>query len=286
MRKPFALLAAAALALGLGAGPLAAQPAAATNPPETSVTTAVERTVLRTQPGAQAIEVSQDGTTFGPGLQEPVFNDVELLVPGDTVNDSIWLRNASSLPVEVSLIVEWAGPPEGSELDDLLTITVEDASATVTQLRAERLTTAVHPLEPGGVVEVPLSAHLPLEAGNSTQRDQVQLRFLIGVGGDEEPTTEPPTTEPPTTQPPTEPPTSPIPPTDPPTTAPPGPPDGPGDSPTGPDDGAPGDQGDRADEGPLARTGAEVAGLIAVGLLILGAGIALVLAARRRRDKE
>jgi len=42
------------------------------------------------------IVVSADGTTFGPGVATELFDDLALIVPGDSMASSVWVRNQSA----------------------------------------------------------------------------------------------------------------------------------------------------------------------------------------------
>lgn len=57
----------------------------------------------------QGVEVSADGTRFGRSLPEALFQDLPVVVPGDSVSRTLWVRNSSDTAgvLRVSVIDGW-----------------------------------------------------------------------------------------------------------------------------------------------------------------------------------
>ncbi|MCT1872264.1 LPXTG cell wall anchor domain-containing protein [Brevibacterium luteolum] len=207
------------------------------------------------------IEVSVDGENWAPKLPRQLFDSVDRLSPGDRVNDTVWLRNATAAPIAVRVQMRWIGPADTAAIDDAIAVGMNGSSATVRQLRAEPLTVDLGKLAPQATARLDAEAVLPFSAPNATQSRYLELDLILQLSGDDDPG--------PSGEPRPDPPAS---------STPPGPE---GDSEDGERSLPRDDEADRW--APLPRTGAETLLLLAAGLVAIGVGITALLVARHRR---
>ena len=265
-------------------------------------------------PQGSSVLVSTDGENWSPQLPSHFLNDILNLSPGDHVTDTLWLRNNADVPLAIRVQLRWTGPEEPTDLEKVMTVGLEGQTSIAGQLRTQPLTVVLGEFAPQETTQVDLMADLPFSAGPSTESERIGLELAIQIrrnpqgGTDPTPTpTEPGTpspTEPETPSPsesvtpspsepgtptPTEPgtPTStesaaPVP-TEPGASTPSHPTDPGAPSPTAPTPPEP-SAGSPDSTSRLAHTGANPWPLFIGSALAIGAGIFLVLAARRRRN--
>ncbi|ALE05174.1 hypothetical protein AL755_06260 [Arthrobacter sp. ERGS1:01] len=148
-------------ALGLGAAPALAGPAPFTYPGSLAMDGG--------EPGNQGsgnniggtgMLYSGDGVHYGTDVPD-LFAGAPKLVPGESLERTIWLRNANAMAVEVSIVPPV--PSSGVQVD------VNAGSSKVVAL------------EPGGSASVRIGARLPEDAGNGSQsrQDAVTLRVVV-----------------------------------------------------------------------------------------------------------
>ncbi|WP_165884653.1 LPXTG cell wall anchor domain-containing protein [Brevibacterium luteolum] len=213
---------------------------------------------------AGKVQVSVDERTWNDELPREIFDSVEHMAPGDDVTDTVWVRNVTAEPLKIAVQMRWAGPEAATALDDVLTVGLNDASATVGQLRQEPLTVSLGNVGPDQVARVDAGAHLPLSAGNSTQREYLQFELVLQLSEGTTPSPQP--SDSPSEDPGPEPSSDPS------------------SEPTGEAD--PPQDDEDARQLPLPRTGAEVLMLAIIGGFVLAAGVAALVATRRRRESD
>ncbi|MCT1689540.1 LPXTG cell wall anchor domain-containing protein [Brevibacterium sp. p3-SID960] len=207
------------------------------------------------------IEVSVDGENWAPQLPRQLFDSVDRLSPGDRVDDTVWLRNATDAPIAVRVQMRWIGPADTAAIDDAIAVGMNGSSATVRQLRAEPLTADLGKLAPQATARLDAEAVLPFSAPNATQSRYLGLDLVLQLSGEDD--------------------------------------SGPSDalrpvpSASSAQHGSENDsegserslpRDDEADRwAPLPRTGVETLLLLAAGLVAIGVGITALLVARHRR---
>lgn len=221
-------------------------------------------TVAFSQPNTSGpkIEVSTDQHNWAPQLDRPVFDHVDRIVPGDSQSTTIWLRNTANRPLNVTLSMRWAGARQPNDLGSFLSLGIENKNVSAESLRTNPLSVDAGRLAPGETTKMNVYASLAESAPNPTQREQLKVAFVVQMrdGSD----TPPPSKEPPTSAP-----------NNPPETG----PKQPSDSDAKPQDGT--TPSDRT-PGLLPRTGAQVLGVLAVGLAVFAVGLVIVRFTRRR----
>lgn len=71
--------------------------------------------------------VSRDGVTFTPELSGGLFDDADVLVPRDSVDSSLWLRNDTTEPAQVRISVAQVAT-SSTELADSITFMTTDVA--------------------------------------------------------------------------------------------------------------------------------------------------------------
>lgn len=218
-------------------------------------------TVAFSQPHASKpkIEVSTDQHKWAPQLDRPVFDHVDRIAPGDSQSTTIWLRNTAKRPLNVTLSMRWTGTKQPSDLDSYLSLGIDSKNVSAESLRTNPLSVNAGRLAPGETTRVNVHASLAESAPNPTQREQLKVAFVVQMrdGSD----TPPPSKEPPTSTP-----------QNPPEAGPKQPSESDQDG-TTPSDRTP---------GLLPRTGAQILGVLAVGLAVFAVGLGIVRLTRRR----
>ncbi|MBU8579132.1 LPXTG cell wall anchor domain-containing protein [Brevibacterium luteolum] len=224
---------------------------------------------------AAKIQVSVDEQNYSDRMPRGLFDSIDRIVPGDTIHDGLWLKNTTTDAINVTVQLRWSGPENPTALDDVLTVGLNGDTTTAGQLRAQPLTVDLGQLNGQATTKVDATAALPLSADNSTQREYLQLELVLQLSGEDAPSPTP-------TDDPGDDPTAGS--TPGPTSEPTGQPTGePTDGPTSQPEPTATQPPHDDDNSPLPRTGAEIAILAVVGLIIIAGGITAILATRRKR---
>lgn len=133
------------------------------------------------------LELSSDGTSFAPSLNEPLFPEPFLLVPGQSVSDSLWALNTADETALVSLYpteVESTLPESAPPADDFrvgaqtqqqgeISIAVADLDPCVPIAQAV--------LAPGEDAEIAIVVSLPFTSGNESQQQSISMDFVVDL---------------------------------------------------------------------------------------------------------
>lgn len=224
-----ALAAATALTLGLvGAGALAA-PAAASSGTE--------------------VLVSDNGVDFAPQLTDGLFDNLGLLVPGESVSASLWVRNTAASDASMRLTL--ADLVSSSEVfTQTLSMAVVSGTHmwdwTFSELLACDTVIPSMPIATGETVRIDLTVTMGDAVGQQAQDESVMVGFVVDARDAADPF--------------------------------------PAEGCADPDDGGP-DGGEGDPDESLSNTGANVfrLSLLSVGLFVIGL---IVVLSRRRRDEQ
>lgn len=217
------------------------------------------------------IQFSADGASWSATPPAPLFPDGILLVPGDSTSMTVWVRNANpAAGVLVAAIGEVYASDEMAARGFRLAAHDNDGAG-LSRTAFERLARCMH-LVPARVVQpneqVEITVVVDLSAaltGQQAQHERVSFELWFGL-------TDAAATQPPTSGCPADPIIVPGLPEPPPSTTTPAPPT------TIAPPSRPG--------GDLARTGASVFGVVAVGAALGGAGSLLTTIAARRHERH
>ncbi|RZI86994.1 MAG: LPXTG cell wall anchor domain-containing protein [Microbacterium sp.] len=129
---------------------------------------------------ADEIGISEDGTSWGAGLDEPLFDPAVRWVPGDSRTESFFVRNQG--PSGASMTIE----ARSADRDDLLEDDEIDLRARVAGGRWVELRNGVastrltdREIAEGGVVEVDVNARFDPSSTNQSQVKRLALDFRV-----------------------------------------------------------------------------------------------------------
>ncbi len=234
-------------------------------------------------PGASInrLELSSDGSNFAPSLSEPLFPEPFLLVPGQSVSDSLWALNTSEETAIVSLYPTEIDStlPESTSPDDDFRVGARTQQQDATSFSVAELDSCIPlaqaVLAPGEDAEITIAVALPFTSGNVSQQQSISVDFVVDLrpetGGGERcgPDPNPDPIPDPDPNPDPDPGPSPDP-------GPPGVDPGPGALPIA----QPDSPSVVPDNDPLPRTGNDVLPLLLLGLVAIVGGAALRRAGR------
>lgn len=203
------------------------------------------------------ILVSDDGVTFAPTLTDGLFDGLGLLVPGESISTSLWVRNPSSTDGSLRLTVEDLVTPSQAFADNVtLSADVGNFIWTWSLAELEACGTVVPTLAigAGDTVRIDLTAALGDVTGLDAQNESANVGISVMVRDAVSPFPNEPCLQAPV-------------------------------DPTDPDDGD-GDNGGGGSDGGLSGTGADVAATLWAAVILLAGGFLIVFARRRRRDED
>lgn len=224
-----------------------------------AVTAAVA--ALLAVPAAQAatpeILVSDDGVSFAPTLTDGLFDGLGLLVPGESISASLWVRNPSSTDGSLRLTIDDLVTPSQVFADNV-TLTADSGNLTWSWSLADLEDCgAVVPtlaIGAGDTVRIDLTAALGDVSGLDAQNESASVGLSVIVRDAVNPFPNEACAEAPV-------------------------------DPTDPDDGDGNNAGGGSD-GSLSGTGADIGPTLWVALALLAGGFVIVIARRRRRDED
>ncbi len=134
---------------------------------------------------AGSLELSSDGVSFSPAFPANLFDGLGLLAPGDSLDASLWIKNAGSTPAELRVRAMQLVTPS-PEFASAVTLTTVHAGATATRsLDALGTCSVVVPsmtLAAGAVTRVDMSVAMSMMiGGNATQNQAARLDFAVDM---------------------------------------------------------------------------------------------------------
>ena len=128
--------------------------------------------------------VSVDGRTFAPEPEAGLFDRAALLVPGDAITSSLWVRNESPSPANLRVSLRELDTPS-AEFARSVRLSVRDSGATMVQTLAEveRCDVLVRTtgIPVGGTVRVDFALEMGDFAGDSTQAQSASFSVVAAM---------------------------------------------------------------------------------------------------------
>jgi len=133
--------------------------------------------------GVGVVEVSNDGVSFSDSYPGVMFDDITLLVPGDSQNNTVYIRNSGDAAGYLRIILRDADYSD-QKFADALTVTTRTAGTTgravaISSVNPCQVTHEGTLIEPGEVVTV--LATLALGNLNGTDGQGATASFALGV---------------------------------------------------------------------------------------------------------
>lgn len=207
------------------------------------------------QPAAPQILVSDDGVTFAPTLTDGLFDGLGLLIPGESITASLWVRNPSSTDgsLRVSVDALAGGSAVFSQNVSIeATLGVDSWTFSLSQLAECGTVIPSVPIAAGTTVRIDFTAALADSVvGLEAQRESAEVGLNVAVRDARNPFPAERC-------------------------------EAPGPDPADPDGG--GSAG--GTDGELSGTGANAMPTIAAAIVLLVGGLIIVVTRRRRHDED
>ncbi|MDQ0673704.1 hypothetical protein QFZ36_001265 [Pseudarthrobacter siccitolerans] len=148
------------------------------------VTGSVSALLLMASPAAAADELlfSADGETWGPALNQPMFEDT-VLVPGDQVSRSFWVRNGSGYNADLAVGIDGEVlSPAASPASLWVIASVGESSARVPGASGEdRLILAMPAMGAAESQKITITVGLGDQAANVMQEQAIPVQFRVNM---------------------------------------------------------------------------------------------------------
>ena len=136
------------------------------------------------------ILVSDDGVTFTPDLTDGLFDGLGLLIPLESIESSLWVRNTSTVDGSLRLSIDEL-TTTSSVFTSNLTLTAESGNETWTWTLDELAVCGVViptlPVPAGATVRIDLTVAMADVDGLTAQDESANLAFTVDVRDAQEP---------------------------------------------------------------------------------------------------
>lgn len=139
--------------------------------------------LLMASPAVAADELlfSADGETWGPALAEPMFEDA-VLVPGDQVSRTFWVRNGSGYSADLAVAVDGEDLSPVAAPGSLWVTAAADSAASVTGRTEENgVILSMPAMDAAQSQRITVTVGLGEQAPNAMQQQATPVRFQVNV---------------------------------------------------------------------------------------------------------